>query len=79
MKDAHPFGPDGLILRLISNKNMMAAVIGDPKLLGRTRRALEQASSTDTVIDPIAGAMGGQLVMAWSLDIRAMAFESSSG
>lgn len=74
MKDAHPFGPDGLILRLISNKNMMAAVIGDPKLLGRTRRALEQASSTDTVIDSIAGAMGGQLVMAWSLDIRAMAF-----
>ena len=74
MKDAHPFGPDGLILRLISNKNMMAAVIGDPKLLGRTRRALEQASSTGTVIDSIAGAMGGQLVMAWSLDIRAMAF-----
>ena len=23
------FGPDSLILRLISNKNMMAAVIGD--------------------------------------------------
>ena len=73
MKDANLFGPDGLILRIISNKNMMAVVIGDPKLLGRTRRALEQASSGATVTDSIVEHIGGEPAMTWSLDLRQIA------
>ena len=64
-------GPDGMIIRIISNKNMMAAVTGAPKLLGRTRRALTQASAAETVIDSIATRSGGEMIMGMSMDLRA--------
>ena len=49
---------------------MMAAVTGAPKLLGRTRRALTQASTTETVIDSIATRTGGEMIMGMSIDLR---------
>jgi hypothetical protein len=63
-------GPDGMIIRIISNKNMMAAVTGAPKLLGRTRRALAQASLTETAIDTMSNRVGGDMIMGMTMDLR---------
>ena len=63
-------GSDGMIIRIISNKNMMAAVTGAPKLLGRTRRALAQASSTETAIDTMSNRVGGDMIMGMTMNLR---------
>lgn len=61
-----------MYLRVISNGNWMAVVAGEPKLLGRMRRALSQPSAFNPNLDHIGANTEGDLVMAMSLDLRSL-------
>ena len=61
-----------MYLRVISNGNWMAVVAGEPKLLGRMRRALSQPSAFNPNLDHIGADTEGDLVMAMSLDLRSL-------
>ncbi|MCH2149878.1 MAG: hypothetical protein MK095_10650, partial [Phycisphaerales bacterium] len=63
-------GEDKIYLRIISKGDLMAVVAGEPKLLGRMRRALSQPSAFNPSLDHIADMAEGELVMAMSLDLR---------
>jgi hypothetical protein len=65
-------GEDKIYLRIISKGDLMAVVAGEPKLLGRMRRALSQPSAFNPSLDHIAATTEGEMVMAMSLDIRSL-------
>ena len=65
-------GEDKIYLRIISDGNWMAAVAGEPKLLGRMRRALSQPSAFNPNLDHVSIETEGDLIMAMSIDLRSL-------